>query len=69
MVSAMSDGIYGRSGRDHFAAMGLRIVESDAATEGVIFLVGPPPRREDYSTDAEHYEAFVRRVVQIAARP
>ncbi len=51
-----------------FASMfGCRVAESAACPPGLIFLVGPPPRREDFATDEEWYAARMRRIVQIVA--
>lgn len=55
---------------DLCAAMGIHIETTPACPSGTIFLVGPPPRREDFETDDEWFAASLRRIVKItAARP
>lgn len=52
---------------------GLPVATSEAVEQGMIFLAGPSPRREDFATDADYYEASARRFIRIAvadiARP
>jgi hypothetical protein len=43
----------------------IRIIESEDVPPGVVYVIGPPPKRSDYATEQAWLEACRRRVSRI----